>query len=697
MKKYDSHNERVKADSRRQRNESAEIGGIPPVENEERRNRCERDLLSFLIEYFPDTTGQSEFSDEQKQAIKRIEQGVLFGNSRQINVFPRGFGKTTISENSALWAVLYGHRRFVPIIGADEAAAKANIESLKVELLSNERLIEDFPEVCWPIAALENKVQRCRSQTHNGEATHIAWSADKIVFASVKDETGQYTKSSGAILIARGITGRLRGMAHKRPDGKKQRPDYAILDDIETDESASSPAQVQKRMALISKAVLRLGGHKELLSVTMNATVIQEGAIADQLLDNKLHPEWDGLRIAMLKTLATAEVDMWLGQYAELRRTYNADDPTSRRKAIEKANQFYLDHQEEMDAGAEATWKTCFGDGEHSAIQHAYNILIDDGEEVFASECQNQPLRLGSTGCAEFLSSLAMQRTRISIDNMPKREIDIVGFHIDVQERCAFYTVMGATSDFTLQPLAYGIFPEQPRGVVPYSQVTSVTFQSINPHAGLELSIELGVAELIDDLCSRTFIREDGVAIEAQQGLVDANFQTEAIMRAIARSKYSNRVLPMFGRSFKAGDMPLMQLKASDGEKRSKDNAVPWRVLPDRSVIGRRNVFNCTNSAKTFLHRRIATPSGDPGSFELMNGDHRVYCDHICESEYPTKTEGPYGEVYEWKPRPQRPDNHLFDTSCGAVVAISLTGRVAFAPTTGPARQKPMRKKVSYL
>lgn len=674
----------------------AEVGNPPPVENPERRAACEFDLHLFLRTYFPHSTGLNPFCEEQIKAIKRMELAMLEGGSRVVNAFPRGFAKTTISENSAIWGVVYGHKKFIPVIGADEQAASNNIESIKVELSTNDLLHADFPEVCHPIRALENKSQRCRSQTCNGELTHVAWSADTVVLPSVR-VNGDYSPASGAILLARGITGRVRGMSWKRAsDGVKQRPDFVILDDVQTDESATSPAQCEKRMMLIKQAVLRLGGHGSNLSCVMNCTNIAEGDIVDQLLDRKRNPSWEGLRIPMLKTRAVKEQELWLGEYATIRQTYNVDDPRDRKRAIAESTRFYRQHMEEMDEGAYATWQQCYADDEISAIQHAYNILIDDGEQVFQSECQNEPIRVGTLGSNEFLSSKEMQRTRISIDTMPPRDIEHVAWHVDVQQRCAYFTVLGASDSYQLMPLAYGQWPAQPRGLIPYEQVTNHTFAKYFPDCSLERAIENGLVELFDDLGSRVFTREDGVDIQARIGLVDANYMTESVNRAIKRSKYAAQILPTFGKGLKAGDKPMMQWPLTDGEKRSSDNAVPWRIIPDKAVIGRRNVSICTNSLKTFLHRRIASPTGGDGSFEMLNADHHVYCDQLCESEYPVKTEGPYGTVYEWKHRPQRPDNHLLDTTCGAIVGLSILGKVNFAPVR-PVHAPIARRKVRPL
>jgi hypothetical protein len=156
--------ERQRRYERRKAAESADVGGIPAVADPERRAACRLDLLKFLTTYFPLSTGLKPFSDDHRRVIARIQQCVLEGGLFVQAVY-RGFAKTTITENAAIWATLYGHRKFVPIFGADANAAKGNIESIKLELNENDLLAEDFPEVCHAIRELEWKPQRCASQT----------------------------------------------------------------------------------------------------------------------------------------------------------------------------------------------------------------------------------------------------------------------------------------------------------------------------------------------------------------------------------------------------------------------------------------------------------------------------------------------------------------------------------------------------
>src|SRR5690349_8237859 len=133
--------------SRQQFAAVADIGELPEVADSDRRESCRLDLQRFLVTYFPASTGLSPFSEDHERAIGRIQRCALEGGLF-IQAFPRGFAKTTISENAAIWATLYGHRRFVPIFGAEASAADGNIDSIKLELSENDLLFADFPEVC---------------------------------------------------------------------------------------------------------------------------------------------------------------------------------------------------------------------------------------------------------------------------------------------------------------------------------------------------------------------------------------------------------------------------------------------------------------------------------------------------------------------------------------------------------------------
>ena len=84
-----------------------------------------------------------------------------------ISATHKSSGKTTICECACIWAVLYGHRDFVCLIGSDEGHAMDMLESIKTELDANDLLLADYPEVCHPIAALDGIVDAVRRYRPN--------------------------------------------------------------------------------------------------------------------------------------------------------------------------------------------------------------------------------------------------------------------------------------------------------------------------------------------------------------------------------------------------------------------------------------------------------------------------------------------------------------------------------------------------
>ena len=94
-----------------------------------------------------------------------------------------------------------------------------------MELDGNDLLLEDFPEVVFPIQALDGIANRCNGQLYQGERTHIGWTAKQIVLPTVPGSI-----ASGAMIKVAGITGRIRGMKCKRADGRTVRPSLVVLE-----------------------------------------------------------------------------------------------------------------------------------------------------------------------------------------------------------------------------------------------------------------------------------------------------------------------------------------------------------------------------------------------------------------------------------------------------------------------------------
>ena len=230
---YEQHRERAAQRQAKQSQAGRDIGELPAVADPKRRAKAEQDFPFFCRTY-----GAHVFSlpwaEPHVEAAERIEIVVLRGGRFAI-AMPRGWGKTSLCQWAVIWATLYGHRRYPVYIGANKGEAIARLDEIKTEFETNDLLAADFPEVCFPIRALEGITQRARGQTYKGERTHIKWKGPRIVLPTIPG-----SPASGAEIEARGITGAIRGMKDTTAAGEVIRPDMAVPDDPQDDKSAAS-------------------------------------------------------------------------------------------------------------------------------------------------------------------------------------------------------------------------------------------------------------------------------------------------------------------------------------------------------------------------------------------------------------------------------------------------------------------------
>jgi len=375
---YEALKERTRARHAELSLSGRDIGELPAVLNAERKERAARDFRFFCEAYFPQTF-HLPWSEDHLKVVAKIEQAVLEGGLFAM-AMPRGSGKTSLCETACLWSLIYGHREFVALIGSDEEHAAGMLDSIKAELENNDRLLEDFPEVVFPIYSLEGIHQRTAGQLYQGKQTHIGWTAKEIVLPTIAG-----SKASGAIIRVAGITGRIRGMKHKRSDGTAIRPSLVLIDDPQTDESASSPSQCATRERILAGAILGLAGPGRKIAGLMTLTVVRPEDMADRILDRDKHPQWQGERTRMVYSFPANE-KLWQ-RYWQLRSEGQRTE-----RGTGEATEFYRANREAMDEGAAIAWPERYNPDELSAIQHAMNLRYDHGEAAFWAEYQNEPL-----------------------------------------------------------------------------------------------------------------------------------------------------------------------------------------------------------------------------------------------------------------------------------------------------------------
>jgi hypothetical protein len=652
-KAYEAHKERAAKRQAELSESGRDIGELPAVGDPQRKAAAAKSFRLFAETYFP-ATFHLEWSDDHLRVIEAVEKAVLEGELFAF-AMPRGSGKTSLVEAAALWALLYGYREFVCIIGSDEGHASTMLESIKVECETNDLLVEDFPEAIYPIVALERIHQRAKGQLYKGKPTHIAWTANEIQFPAIPG-----SKASSGIVRVAGITGRIRGMSAKRAsDGRKVRPSLVLIDDPQTDDSARSPSQVSTREAVLKGAILGLAGPGCRIAGLCTVTVVCPDDLADRLLDRQRHPAWQGQRTKLVYDWPT-NTSLW-DQYADMRRQGQRSG-----EGVRAAHEFYVANREAMDLGASVAWPARKQDDEASAIQHAYNLRIDRGDVAFAAEFQNEPL-------PDETRSEALRATEIvqrSI-NVPRwvvpRGLDTLTAFVDVQERLLYWAVVAWGHQLRGHLVAYGTYPEQGRAYFTLRDARKTLVDAAGG-SSLDAAIYAGLERIGAELLDRTFHREDDDAeLRVSHLFVDANWaQTAGVIRDFARrSKYGTRVAPTHGRFVGASGQTISDKKPDRGERMGSN----WRT----STIQRlRHVLFDTNAWKSFFAARCKLPTADPQAFTLHAGNHDMLSEHLA-AEYPTRVEAKGRVVDEWRLTPGR-DNHWLDCIVGSAVAASYAG-----------------------
>jgi len=592
--------------------ENADIE-IPLVVNQRRRDDCEENLELFLKTYMPISFSRP-FSDDQKHAILRIQESALKGGTFA-EAMPRGSGKTTTIEGATIWFMLYGHRRYTVIIGSDQRHADDILRDIKTELECNSMLFDDFPEVCAPIEAIDGKAQRCASQTVEGVRTRMSWKTDKIVFPEVYD-----SKCGGHVIQSRGITSGVRGLKYKSADGDI-RPDFVILDDPQTRDSATSTTQTATREKVIFGDVMGLAGHDKKISAVMPCTVIRKGDLADKFLDREVRPEWQGHRTKLIYAWSENE-ELW-EKYKDIwKEGLRSGD------GIEASTEFYRENREAMDKGCVIANDALYDkECELSAIHHAYNLLYSVGFDAFMAEYQNEP-----TDSAASLYDLSAKIILEKCGNIPRNAVpetsDILVAFTDINHYALSWTVVSFETDMTAHVVNYGKFPE--RGNLVEKNDNELTRNK---------KIFAGLKALGTKLESMSFMK--GTNSVALNGfLIDRGYAADAVYSYIRSARHGFPVLAARGY---ASNKYSPTTRGTIGKPREECHV-------SKSQKGQFIAFNA-DFWREVMQKAWLPEQGSPGGISIFGSKaemHRDFADEICCEYLLEKVIGERYTLYKW-------------------------------------------------
>lgn len=308
----------------------------------ERKAKAEKDLAYFGETYFPHyfnrpSSSLHKYFAERYPAM--IERAIQTGEGdKEADAAPRGNAKSTWTTFLLpMWCAAYRKRRYPLIVSETKSQAESFLSFIKLELETNERLKQDFPELA-------------------GEGP--VWRADQII------------TRNGVKVHAAGSGQKLRGLRHG-----SFRPDLVIGDDLENDESVESADQRRKLESWFFKALMKIGQPDTVYIVV--GTVLHHESLLQRLLEK---PGWKGQKFKAVIQWATSRKlwDEWERIFSDL--------SIGKDQAEARADAFFEQHKDAMLAGTLVLWP------EMEPYYYLMKMRVSDGPAYFDSEKQNEPL-----------------------------------------------------------------------------------------------------------------------------------------------------------------------------------------------------------------------------------------------------------------------------------------------------------------
>jgi len=226
------------------------------------------------------------WSPDHLKVIARVEEAVT-GGALFAFAMARGSGKTTLCRMAALWAASYAHCRYPFVIGATDDKACETLDTLRIldpvprrvrrrlprDLLAGPVPGRDRQPGDRPDVPGESTPDRVGGPT--GSCAHSAAAGELAAGWRLRDDG--MVPTAGVLISASGPD---RG-GHPRSlktltTGEMVRPDFVLLDDPQTAESARSATQNDARLKLVAADVLAWPAGQDDRAV-MPCTVIEPG------------------------------------------------------------------------------------------------------------------------------------------------------------------------------------------------------------------------------------------------------------------------------------------------------------------------------------------------------------------------------------------------------------------------------------
>ena len=609
----------------------ADIKPIPKVRDRARRERCAASLVEFAREYCGtvfERAPSAKLEDYARQIQSAIE------GAGQIHVrMARGAGKTTWVKAALAWGLVTGRLHYTVVFAASAQLAAAIVADVWGVFESGGAFAEDWPEVAWPIEKAGGLPQRFAAQHYGGQRTAMRRNRAEIVLPTLPG-----SQCSGGVLVARGAGSKTRGLVRG-----KRRPDFVLLDDLQSREDAANVERIAKLSAWIDGDVQGLAGAR-LLNAVMTSTPIVAGDLSEQYADPAAHPEWKLVEYRLLDG-EPEHADLWQ-EYAALWKSARQSGDM----AFRDATAFYSAHRADMDAGLDVLDPGKYDSRlELSGIQHAWNQRLTMGEDAFRAEYQLEVR--AAVGTLQITPGLVASRLNGSPrGTMPPGTIQCVAFcdvnaTVGISWACVAFGPHGAAA-----VVDYGRYPGGWRRLVPEG-VTEAETQRL---------IAAGLSETLRRLLDASIPTADGVRERIAAVWVDAGWQRRVVQRVVTvfRQRTGRLVWASTGMAhdrYNAHGRHVIQRgdgvdhRSLDGDRWFVHDADRWRERGQRAWLGE---------------------PGQSGALSLPGNDPREHADfaaEVCAENLAEKITDVRGmEHYFWTQRPGA-GNHWLDALTGCM------------------------------
>lgn len=259
---------------------------------------------------------------------------------------PRDSAKSSIiSLAYVLYCICYKTEAFIVLISNTADQAIGLLNSVKYELESNERLRQDFPEVC-ETGRKPMPPRWCR---------------------------GEIITRNGINVLALSSGQQIRGRRNR-----EARPSLIILDDVETSAN-STPESSDKLQDWVTKSVFKAG--TSTTNIIFTGTIHHYGSLLSQYVDSKAHAGW--IKQIYRSIIRWSDHPELWEKWAQI---YNFRESFEGEEGPQAAKAFFETNKEVMLQGVEVLWP---------AGKTYYELMVmreDEGPYSFDSEMQNEPI-----------------------------------------------------------------------------------------------------------------------------------------------------------------------------------------------------------------------------------------------------------------------------------------------------------------